>query len=154
MRWPIRIHSLLAHFTLRVIGPLALVIVTLIAAGTYVYQQAIGKSKLLVLGVAYKPDIDDLRESPALEIVRALGDRHAGPILAVEPHVAALPAGLGRVRHVDLDAAVAADDFAREAMRVEGVDQRRRAEMVVSFEERDDGSRLHRTRPRTAAADQ
>ena len=26
-------------------------------------------SKVLVLGVAYKPDIDDLRESPALDVI-------------------------------------------------------------------------------------
>ena len=29
-------------------------------------------SKVLVLGVAYKPDIDDLRESPAVDVIRLL----------------------------------------------------------------------------------
>jgi UDP-N-acetyl-D-glucosamine dehydrogenase len=31
-------------------------------------------SKILILGVAYKADIDDLRESPALRIIRQLDD--------------------------------------------------------------------------------
>ena len=34
-------------------------------------------SKVLVLGVAYKRDIDDLRESPALEIIRLLQEKGA-----------------------------------------------------------------------------
>jgi UDP-N-acetyl-D-glucosamine dehydrogenase len=34
--------------------------------------RAVKGSQVLVLGVAYKPDVDDLRESPALEIIRWL----------------------------------------------------------------------------------
>jgi UDP-N-acetyl-D-glucosamine dehydrogenase len=34
-------------------------------------------SRVLVLGVAYKKDIDDLRESPALEVIRLLQERGA-----------------------------------------------------------------------------
>jgi UDP-N-acetyl-D-glucosamine dehydrogenase len=34
-------------------------------------------SRVLVLGVAYKKDIDDVRESPALDIIKLLGDRGA-----------------------------------------------------------------------------
>jgi UDP-N-acetyl-D-glucosamine dehydrogenase len=36
-------------------------------------KKAINGSRLLVLGVTYKPDIDDLRESPALDIIKRLG---------------------------------------------------------------------------------
>ena len=38
---------------------------------------ALKRSRVLVLGVAYKRDIDDLRESPALEILRLLQEKGA-----------------------------------------------------------------------------
>ncbi|MFH1762578.1 MAG: nucleotide sugar dehydrogenase [Gemmatimonadota bacterium] len=34
--------------------------------------KAVNGSRVLVLGVAYKPDIDDVRESPALDVIRLL----------------------------------------------------------------------------------
>jgi UDP-N-acetyl-D-mannosaminuronic acid dehydrogenase len=45
------------------------------------------KPVVAVLGLAYKPDIDDLRESPALEIARALHATDGLEVLAVEPNV-------------------------------------------------------------------
>ncbi|WP_285259517.1 UDP-N-acetyl-D-mannosamine dehydrogenase [Halopseudomonas bauzanensis] len=38
-------------------------------------------------GLAFKPDIDDLRESPAVEIVKMLAKEIVSPILVIEPHV-------------------------------------------------------------------
>jgi UDP-N-acetyl-D-glucosamine dehydrogenase len=53
-------------------------------------QRSLKGSKVLVLGVAYKPDISDVRESPALKIVELL--RAAGSEVAYhDPHVPALP---------------------------------------------------------------
>ena len=46
------------------------------------------------LGLAYKPDVDDLRESPALQIVKALADEDKADLLVVEPNVDELPASL------------------------------------------------------------
>lgn len=43
-------------------------------------------------GLTFKPDIDDLRESPALAIARQLANRYAGSVWAVEPNVHELPA--------------------------------------------------------------
>jgi UDP-N-acetyl-D-glucosamine dehydrogenase len=40
-------------------------------------SRALRGSKVLVLGVAYKPDIDDVRESPALDIIRLLHQQGA-----------------------------------------------------------------------------
>ncbi|XKG26704.1 UDP-N-acetyl-D-mannosamine dehydrogenase [Phycicoccus jejuensis] len=58
---------------------------------------------IAALGLAFKPDIDDLRESPALGITRQLAERHgAATILAVEPNIEQLPAELGRLGNVQL----------------------------------------------------
>ncbi|MBU2879724.1 UDP-N-acetyl-D-mannosamine dehydrogenase [Aliiglaciecola lipolytica] len=43
------------------------------------------------LGLAFKPDIDDLRESPALDITLRLAQMGLGKVLAVEPNIHALP---------------------------------------------------------------
>jgi UDP-N-acetyl-D-mannosaminuronic acid dehydrogenase len=46
------------------------------------------------LGLAFKADIDDLRESPALQIVAALAGKNVGQIIVVEPNIGALPVTL------------------------------------------------------------
>lgn len=42
-------------------------------------------------GLAFKPDIDDLRESPAALIARRVAREHPGTVLAVEPNISELP---------------------------------------------------------------
>ncbi|MCV5737995.1 UDP-N-acetyl-D-mannosamine dehydrogenase, partial [Escherichia coli] len=41
-------------------------------------------------GLAFKPDIDDLRESPALSIARAIAIQHSSEVLAIEPNIKTL----------------------------------------------------------------
>ncbi|EFK9799475.1 UDP-N-acetyl-D-mannosamine dehydrogenase [Campylobacter coli] len=50
----------------------------------------ISQPKIACLGLAFKPDIDDLRESPALDIVVRLANEKY-QILAVEPNIKELP---------------------------------------------------------------
>lgn len=47
--------------------------------------------KIACLGLTYKPDIDDLRESPALEVARMLVREEVGTLLLVEPHLEQSP---------------------------------------------------------------
>jgi len=48
-------------------------------------------------GLAFKADIDDLRESPALDIVMKLAEEHQGRVLAVEPNIDELPSTMAGV---------------------------------------------------------
>jgi UDP-N-acetyl-D-glucosamine dehydrogenase len=53
-------------------------------------QKSMSGSRILVLGVAYKPDIGDVRESPALKLIELL--RNAGSDVAYhDPHVPSIP---------------------------------------------------------------
>ena len=53
-----------------------------------------GDPVIACLGLAFKPNVDDLRESPALAITERLARSGAGKVLAVEPHINALPPSL------------------------------------------------------------
>lgn len=58
--------------------------------------------KVACLGLAFKPDIDDLRESPSLEIAAHLAHEIDGYIFVVEPYVDVLPLTLAKYRNVEL----------------------------------------------------
>lgn len=45
-------------------------------------------------GLAFKPDIDDLRESPAMLIAQKITKMHAGQVLVVEPNIKEKPQNL------------------------------------------------------------
>jgi UDP-N-acetyl-D-glucosamine dehydrogenase len=57
-------------------------------------RKPINGSKIAILGVAYKKDIDDPRESPSFELLKILGERGAD-LSYNDPHVPVLP----RMRH-------------------------------------------------------
>ena len=56
-------------------------------------------------GLAFKPDIDDLRESPALKIVEKIASIHPGVVAVVEPHISELPRCLNPFSNVVLESA-------------------------------------------------
>lgn len=47
--------------------------------------------KIACFGLAFKPNIDDLRESPAMEIAELIAQWHSGQTLVVEPNIHQLP---------------------------------------------------------------
>lgn len=56
------------------------------------------------LGLAFKPDIGDLRESPSLGITLEIAETHPGTVLAVEPNIKKLPIKLKNkvtLSHID-----------------------------------------------------
>jgi UDP-N-acetyl-D-mannosaminuronic acid dehydrogenase len=61
------------------------------------------------LGLSYKPNIDDMRESPAVEVVRLLAGSPRFRIVAAEPNVKALPAELADAGVILTDALSAID---------------------------------------------
>jgi UDP-N-acetyl-D-glucosamine dehydrogenase len=69
-----------------------------IAAGLNQQRKSVNGSKVLVLGVAYKRDIDDLRESPSLTIIELLREKGAD-VAYNDPYFSKV----GRGRHYDLD---------------------------------------------------
>lgn len=50
--------------------------------------------KIALLGLAYKPNVDDMRESPAIEVAAELSHFGYRNIMAVEPHAHELPRAL------------------------------------------------------------
>ncbi|MEL6614765.1 MAG: UDP binding domain-containing protein, partial [Bacteroidota bacterium] len=72
--------------------------------------KALNGSTVLVLGVAYKPGIGDLRESPALDIIGLL-DAKGAEVLVHDPYVPEFThLGVHRTSESDLDAAVESAD--------------------------------------------
>lgn len=81
-------------------------------------KEAAGSSPepvIAALGLAFKPNIDDLRESPAMDITKRLAAefRH-GTVIAVEPNVSALPKkleGIDNVEFADYETAIERADI-------------------------------------------
>lgn len=69
--------------------------------------------RIACFGLAFKPNIDDLRESPALEISRELSLSFPGQIVYVEPNIGVLPSELAEFgKLVNLEEALAQADIA------------------------------------------
>lgn len=63
-------------------------------------------------GLTFKADVDDLRESPALQIATELADWQLGELLLVEPHIQTLPDALAnKAKLVDLNTALQQADI-------------------------------------------
>jgi len=79
--------------------------------------QAIGKDtselSIACLGLAFKPDIDDLRESPALSIAQKIGAISFSSIFLVEPNIDRMPNGFDseNIKLISLEEAIKSADI-------------------------------------------
>jgi len=75
--------------------------------------QGMKSPTIACLGLSFKPDIDDLRESPAVEIVKLIAEQELGNLLIAEPNIDLLPLELSKFSNINLldpEAAIAKAD--------------------------------------------
>jgi len=82
-----------------------------IAAALNEREKSVRGSRILVLGVAYKRDIDDVRESPALDVMKLL-ERRGASVTYNDPYVASIRVDGGTLASSELMPAVREADLA------------------------------------------
>ncbi len=95
LAWKLRSMNYRARFielASEVNGEMPRFVVNQIALALNERQKCLNGARVLILGVAYKRDVSDMRESPALDVIELLRERHAEVIYA-DPHVPALHLG-------------------------------------------------------------
>jgi len=75
-------------------------------------DKEISNLTIACLGLAFKPDIDDLRESPALDIAHKVELMGVGKLMLVEPNITEIPEGFddSRTKLVTVDEAIKSAD--------------------------------------------
>lgn len=85
-----------------------------IAVADFLQENPTKTSKDVVIacyGLAFKPDIDDLRESPSMYIAEQIVAMHNGSVLLVEPNIDTLPESLEEQKLVSIDNALKTADI-------------------------------------------
>ncbi|HWH75770.1 MAG TPA: UDP binding domain-containing protein, partial [Candidatus Binatus sp.] len=81
-------------------GMMPSVVATMVSDGLNRFSKSIRGSKIMILGVAYKKNVSDCRESPALDVMRLLSDK--GAVLSYnDPLVPTLRLGGNTLKSVD-----------------------------------------------------
>jgi UDP-N-acetyl-D-glucosamine dehydrogenase len=109
-------------------------VVEKVAWGLNDARKSVRGSRVVILGVAYKRDIDDMRESPALDVMRLLEERGA-EVVYHDPHVTSFREDGHEMRSVPFtDELLASADAVVVITDHKGVDYQRvvdRASLVV-----------------------
>ncbi len=92
LAWKLRtlnFHSRFIELSGEITRSMPVYVVSKIGDALNRFEKSINGSSVLVLGVTYKPDVDDIRESPALDIIEALQEKGAN-VSYHDPFVEAL----------------------------------------------------------------
>ena len=104
LAWKLKALNFQARFiglAAEINGMMPSVVATMVADGLNRASKSIRGSKVLILGVAYKKNVSDCRESPALDVMRLLGDK--GAILSYnDPFVPQLRLGGSMLNSVEV----------------------------------------------------
>jgi UDP-N-acetyl-D-glucosamine dehydrogenase len=80
LAWKLKALNFQARFiglAAEINGMMPAVVTTMVGEGLNRFSKSIRGSKVLILGVAYKKNVSDCRESPALDVMRMLSDKGA-----------------------------------------------------------------------------
>jgi UDP-N-acetyl-D-glucosamine dehydrogenase len=107
LAWKLKALNFQARFiglAAEINGMMPSVVAGLVADGLNRSSKSIRGSKIMILGVAYKKNVSDCRESPALDVMRLLADK--GAILSYnDPFVPTLRLGSTLLKSIDADPA-------------------------------------------------
>jgi UDP-N-acetyl-D-glucosamine dehydrogenase len=107
LAWKLKALNFQARFiglAAEINGNMPTVVTTMVGEGLNHFSKSIRGSKILVLGVAYKKNVSDCRESPALDVMRMLIEK--GALLSYsDPFVATLRMNGQTLKSVDLTSA-------------------------------------------------
>ena len=103
LAWKLKALNFQARFiglAAEINGMMPSVVATLVADGLNRASKSVRGSKIMILGVAYKKNVSDCRESPALDVMRLLADK--GAILSYnDPLVPTLRLGGSMLKSID-----------------------------------------------------
>jgi UDP-N-acetyl-D-glucosamine dehydrogenase len=103
LAWKLKALNFQARFiglAAEINGMMPAVVATMVSDGLNRFSKSIRGSKVMILGVAYKKNVSDCRESPALDVMRLLSDK--GAILSYnDPLVPTLRLGGNVLNSVD-----------------------------------------------------
>lgn len=98
----LKYHARIVDVASEINAGMPLVVTQLVAHALNEHGKPLNGARVLVLGVAYKPDANDVRESPALDVIELLGQRKAR-VAYCDPHVPRLRVGEQELASVGLD---------------------------------------------------
>jgi UDP-N-acetyl-D-glucosamine dehydrogenase len=111
LAWKLKALNFQARFiglAAEINGMMPSVVSNLVADGLNRVSKSIRGSKIMILGVAYKKNVSDCRESPALDVMRLLGEK--GAVLSYnDPLVPTLRLGRSTLKSIDAGPAQIAD---------------------------------------------